>query len=84
MIHGLAGSAAIALLVLGTISNLRLAILYLAVFGLGAVFGMMFITATIASTIAFGERSFSAVGRHLDWTSGANGLFRAQVHWIAR
>jgi hypothetical protein len=100
VVHGLAGSAAIALLVLGTIADLRLAILYLVAFGLGTIVGMMFITLTIASTITLGERRFASLGRHLCWASGAislvfglfvtyqiaivDGLFRPQVHWIAQ
>ena len=42
--HGLAGSAAVALLVLTTIRDLRWAVAYLAVFGVGTIAGMMLIT----------------------------------------
>ena len=48
IVHGLAGSAAVALLVLTTIRDPRWSILYLLVFGLGTIVGMMLITATIA------------------------------------
>ncbi len=48
VVHGLAGSAAIALLVLTTIGNAGWAVLYLLVFGLGTVVGMMLVTAIIA------------------------------------
>src|SRR5439155_2654355 len=50
IVHGLAGSAAVALLVLATIRNTRWAVAYLLVFGLGTVAGMMLITMSIAST----------------------------------
>lgn len=41
LVHGMAGSAAVALLVLNAITDTRLSILYLLVFGLGTVAGMM-------------------------------------------
>ncbi|HZL66282.1 MAG TPA: hypothetical protein VFC29_03020, partial [Candidatus Limnocylindrales bacterium] len=44
IVHGLAGSAAVALLVLTTIRDSRWAIAYLLVFGLGTIAGMMLIT----------------------------------------
>ena len=59
IVHGLAGSAAIALLVLATIQNARWAVLYLLVFGLGTIAGMMLITMSIASAfrwVSAGQR----------------------------
>jgi high-affinity nickel permease len=50
VVHGLAGSAAVALLVLATIRDSRWAIAYLLVFGIGTIAGMMLITMSIAST----------------------------------
>lgn len=44
VIHGMAGSAAVALLVLNAISNQKLAFIYLLLFGLGTVAGMMLVT----------------------------------------
>ena len=51
VVHGLAGSAAVALLVLATIHNGRWAVAYLLVFGIGTIAGMMLITISIASTV---------------------------------
>jgi ABC-type nickel/cobalt efflux system permease component RcnA len=48
IVHGLAGSAAVALLVLTTIRDPGWSILYLLVFGAGTVAGMMLITVAIA------------------------------------
>ncbi len=48
VVHGLAGSAAVALLVLPMIQNSMWAIAYLLIFGLGTIGGMMVITAGIA------------------------------------
>ena len=50
IVHGLAGSAAVALLVLTTIGNTQWGIIYLLVFGVGTIVGMMLITAAIAWT----------------------------------
>jgi len=52
IVHGLAGSAAVALLVLTTIRHPSWAIGYLLIFGLGTVAGMMLITAVIALPFA--------------------------------
>ncbi len=48
VVHGLAGSAAVALLVLATIHNSAWAVAYLLVFGVGTIAGMMIITAALA------------------------------------
>lgn len=48
VVHGLAGSAAVALLVLATIQEPSWALLYLLIFGLGTVVGMMVITSAVA------------------------------------
>jgi hypothetical protein len=52
VVHGLAGSAAVALLVLATVHSPVWAILYLSVFGIGTVLGMMALTAAMAIPIA--------------------------------
>src|SRR5215467_12983278 len=62
-VHGLAGSAAVALLVLATIGNSRWAIAYLLVFGIGTIAGMMLITMSIASTLRLFGRTQLFFGR---------------------
>lgn len=58
VVHGLAGSAAVALLVLTTLHNSRWAVAYLAIFGIGTIAGMMVITVAMASALRYaGERS---------------------------
>jgi len=52
VVHGLAGSAAVALLVLATIPGPRWALVYLFVFGGGTVAGMMLLTSLIAVPFA--------------------------------
>ena len=52
LVHGLAGSAAVALLVLSTVRNPYAAVAYLLVFGLGTVAGMTVITALLSVPFA--------------------------------
>src|SRR6202163_5003977 len=79
IVHGLAGSAAVALLVLSTIRNPRWAVLYLLVFGLGTIAGMMLITTAIAVPFSFTGYKFAWLNRGLITASGlvslAFGLF---------
>lgn len=70
IVHGLAGSAAVALLVLTTIRIPSSAILYLLVFGIGTVAGMMLITTAIAVPFAFSENRFARFNRGLGLVSG--------------
>jgi high-affinity nickel-transport protein len=51
IVHGLAGSAAVALLVLATIRDPYWAVAYLLIFGVGTIFGMVLITMSIASAV---------------------------------
>jgi ABC-type nickel/cobalt efflux system permease component RcnA len=94
LVHGLAGSAAVALLVLSMIHSPSWAIAYLVVFGLGTVIGMMLMTTVMAVPIALTGRS---VSRYLTTASGllsvgfglflvyhlgfVDGLFTSHVHW---
>ncbi len=98
IVHGLAGSAAVALLVLTTIRVPWWAVLYLLVFGIGTVAGMMLITAAIAAPFTFSENRFARLNRGLGLASGllslafglfivyqmgfVNGLFTHKPNWI--
>ena len=79
IVHGLAGSATVALLVLTTIRVPLAAVLYLLVFGIGTIAGMMLITAAIAIPFTFSEGRFIRLNRGLGMASGlaslAFGLF---------
>lgn len=58
LVHGLAGSAAVALLVLTTLRDPHWAVAYLFLFGIGTIAGMMLITIVMASALRFaGVRS---------------------------
>ena len=70
IVHGLAGSAAVALLVLATIGDPAWGILYLLVFGSGTIVGMTLITVVIAWPIAYTGVRFSRLNRGLRVASG--------------
>jgi sulfite exporter TauE/SafE len=81
IVHGLAGSAAVALLILATIRNPTWAIIYLLIFGIGTIAGMMVITMSIASTFRFVGNRFAKFNQRLAMVSGlvsvAFGVFLA-------
>ncbi|MEO5719549.1 MAG: high-affinity nickel-transport family protein [Chthoniobacterales bacterium] len=68
-VHGLAGSAAVALLVLPIIHDPTWAMGYLLVFGVGTIAGMMLITAAIAVPVSYSTR-FQFLHRHLGTAAG--------------
>jgi high-affinity nickel-transport protein len=70
MVHGMAGSAAIALIVLATVSNPWWALAYLALFGLGTVLGMIIVTATIALPASLAVARMRNARRWLTLASG--------------
>jgi high-affinity nickel-transport protein len=71
VVHGLAGSAAVSLLVLGTVGDPAWALAYLLVFSLGTIAGMMLITTTLAVPFASTARRFE---RHHRWLGLVSGL----------
>jgi high-affinity nickel-transport protein len=70
MVHGMAGSAAIVLLVLATVSDPRWALAYLALFGLGTVLGMVIVTASIALPASLAVARVRNARRWLTLASG--------------
>ncbi len=61
VVHGLAGSAAIALLVLATIREVGWALLYLGIFGAGTILGMMVLTTAIAIPVRAASARFGSL-----------------------
>jgi sulfite exporter TauE/SafE len=72
MIHGLAGSAALTLLVLSTISSPFVGLLYLAIFGVGSAGGMMLMSALFGLPVYLTAARFARA--HLA-VRGLAGLF---------
>jgi high-affinity nickel-transport protein len=97
IVHGLAGSAAVALLVLATIHNSSWGVVYLLVFGVGTITGMVLITTAIAVPYAYTGRRFVRLNGGLAAASGllslgfglfiayrigfVDGLFTSHPHW---
>jgi high-affinity nickel permease len=81
VVHGLAGSAAVALLVLTTLRDASWALLYLGVFGAGTLLGMMLLTTAMALPVLMASRRFVSfehgVARFTGWVSIAFGVFLA-------
>jgi high-affinity nickel permease len=71
LVHGLAGSAFVAMLVLTTIPTPSLGVAYLLVFGVGTVAGMALITTAIALPSAYGAGRLAGFQRHIQLAAGA-------------
>lgn len=71
IVHGLAGSAAVALLVLATIRDVWSALLYLLVFGVGTVAGMALLTTAMAVPMVAVSRRFGSIEQLLRRVAGA-------------
>lgn len=99
LVHGLAGSAFVALLVVAAVPGVLLGLSYLAIFGLGTVAGMAVITLAMAVPSALSVRRFASLQRYLRLASGvasvafgvvlvahgiADGLFSNVPHWTPR
>jgi high-affinity nickel-transport protein len=99
VVHGLAGSAAVALLVLTAIGNPRWSVLYLLVFGVGTIVGMTLITVAVALPFALspGQPRFAgrlrlaaglvsvAFGILITYQIGiVHGLFTSHPHWTPK
>jgi hypothetical protein len=100
LVHGLAGSAAVALLVLATVRDSFAACVYLVVFGAGTLVGMMLVTVAFASPVALLARRYEWSGGGLRLATGllslgfgvyvmcqvglVDGLFLAVPHWTPR
>ena len=96
MVHGLAGSAAVALLVLAAVRDTRWALVYLLLFGVGTIVGMMIVTTAIAVPATMAAHRVGSMRRYLVMASGAasvifgaliamelanNGLFSSNPVW---
>ncbi len=100
LVHGLAGSAAVALLILATVRDPGWACLYLLVFGLGTLIGMALITTGFAWPVANAAQRWGGAGRMIRLSTGLlslcfgawlvyqigwhDGLFLATPHWSPR
>jgi len=100
IVHGLAGSAGAALLIVPLIDDPRWAALYLLTFGVGTIVGMAITTVAIAAPSLLAAAHIPSLQRSLRVTSGAvslvfglylahkigfaDGLFTSDPHWTPR
>jgi hypothetical protein len=100
IVHGLAGSAGAALLIVPLIDDPRWAALYLLTFGLGTIVGMAIVTIAIAAPSLLAAAHIPSLQRSLRLASGAvslvfglylahkigfgDGLFTADPRWTPR
>jgi sulfite exporter TauE/SafE len=100
IVHGLAGSAAVALVVMAAVRNPWWSIAYLLIFGVGTIAGMMVMTTVLALPICYTGRRFSGWNDAMSLASGllslgfgiflsvqitvADGLFSAAPAWTPR
>jgi sulfite exporter TauE/SafE len=88
MVHGLAGSAALMLLVVPTISSPFTALLYILIFGIGSIGGMMAMSLLIGLPLHFSAKRFAIVNRGIRLAAGvfslAFGVFIVYEKLIAR
>lgn len=85
LVHGLAGSSGLMILVLATIPSAVGGLIYIVVFGLGSIGGMLLMSCLISLPFVFGKR-FTALGETMQLIVGlsstAFGLFLAlQIGW---
>lgn len=99
-VHGMAGSAFVAMLVLTVIDNPFIGITYLLVFGVGTIAGMALITAAIAVPSAYAAARLNGAQRYVQLAAGVasvcfglllahrvgvtDGLFAATPTWTAQ
>ncbi len=74
MMHGLAGSAALMLLVLSTIKSPLVGLAYIVVFGLGSIGGMMAMSVLVGLPLRFTARRFARVNLMLRGLAGLASL----------
>ena len=74
MIHGLAGSAGLMLLVLPTITSAAFALLYIAIFGVGSIAGMMAMSLLIGLPLYFTADRFVTINKGIRLLAGAFSL----------
>jgi high-affinity nickel-transport protein len=100
IVHGLAGSAAVALLVMTTIRDPWVSTAYLLLFGLGTIAGMVLITAVISTPFIHTAKRFARLNRAITVAAGVislafglfvayqigivQGLFSAHPRWVPR
>ncbi len=75
VIHGLAGSAALTLLVLTTINLIWIGLIYILIFGIGSMLGMMLISGLISLPFKLISKKFEKTQKFLSISAGLLSIF---------
>jgi nickel/cobalt transporter (NicO) family protein len=70
MAHGLAGSAALTLLVLTQVESVALGLLYLTIFGAGSILGMLLMSSLVGLPFALSSRKLTGINHGLQIAAG--------------
>lgn len=82
MVHGVAGSAAITLAVVATIPSVALGLIYIAIFGIGSIGGMLLMSAMIGLPFALTARRFAVLNGGIRLLAGLfSVLFGLWLAW---
>ena len=82
LVHGFAGSAALTLLVLTKIPSIALGLVYMAVFGIGSIGGMLIMSAVISLPFVLTARRFEALNGVIRLCAGVFSLaFGLMIAW---
>lgn len=82
LVHGFAGSAALTLLVLTRIPSVALGLVYMVVFGIGSIGGMLLMSAMISVPFVLTARRFAAVNGGIRLCAGLFSiLFGLMIAW---
>lgn len=71
MVHGLAGSGALLVLVLSTVRSVSTGLLFILLFGIGSTLGMIVVGTALAAPLALSAGRFPAFERRLAMAAGA-------------
>jgi ABC-type nickel/cobalt efflux system permease component RcnA len=74
MVHGLAGSAALMLVVLSTIDAPLAALIYIVIFGLGSIGGMLLLSGIISVPFVLTAQRFAAMNRSIRILAGVSSV----------
>lgn len=69
-VHGIAGSAALMLVVVATIKSTLMGLFYIAVFGVGSIMGMAIFSLIIGLPISIANNKLSGISRYITMGSG--------------
>ena len=82
VVHGLAGTAALMMLVVGTLPSLFLAALYIVIFGVGSIGGMVVMSVLISVPLAIATNRLRTVERGIRILAGLFSLgFGGYLAW---